>query len=91
VAHSVDGAIYIGEGGDGLGEEDGAGLRNPDAAGGSFEDPDPELALEVGDLLREGLLHHVQPHGGVREAAFFGHGHCVPQMSEFHRRPYLFP
>jgi hypothetical protein len=62
-----------------------AGERDP--AGGPFQQPHPELALEPGDLLADRGLHHRQPLGGPAEVQLLGDGDEVPQLAELHHTP----
>ena len=59
-----------------------ARLGHPDAAGRAVGERDPELGLELGDLLRERGLRDVDPLGGPREAALLGERDEVSQLAK---------
>jgi hypothetical protein len=48
------------------------------------EQRNSQFRLELPDLLAERGLAQMEPFGGLAEVQGVGHGHDVPQMTEFH-------
>jgi hypothetical protein len=46
-----------------------AGVREPEPAGGAFEEPDADLPLQLGHLARDGGLGQEERLRGLREGA----------------------
>ena len=61
-----------------------AGVGERDAPLRAVEQPDPELLLELADLLADGGLRHVQALGGPAEMEFLSDGDEIPQVAKFH-------
>jgi hypothetical protein len=61
-----------------------AGRRQSDLSCVSFEQGDPELALERLDPLREGRLRDVQALGGTSEMTGVGDLDKCPELPQFH-------
>ena len=59
-----------------------AGLGHPHATGRAVCQRDPELGLELGDLLRERGLRDVDPLRGTREAALLSERDEVSQLAK---------
>ena len=65
-------------------EHRGAGLRQLDAAVGPLQEPDPELGLELADLLAHRGLRDVQALGRAAEVQLLGDGDEVAEVPELH-------
>src|SRR2546427_8905934 len=71
----------------GLGQERLAGAGESDSAGESLEQRDPQLGLEIMDLLGEGGLGDVETPGGPGESEFLGDGDEIAQVAQLHLAP----
>ena len=69
---------------DGVVAEDFAGVGEGAVAGRALEEDFAELALELGDGLRDGGLGAVQAGGGAGKAALFGDGEEGFELEEVH-------
>jgi hypothetical protein len=67
-------------------EEGAAGTREGDAALAAIEELDPELLLELADLLAHRRLGDVQTLRCLAKVQLLRDGDEVPQMPELHRR-----
>src|SRR5213593_535391 len=66
----------------GLGQERLAGAGESDPAGESLEQRDPQLGLEIMDLLGEGGLRDVQAAGGAREPQLLSYGDEIAKVAQ---------
>jgi len=66
-------------------EEDASRFRQLDPALGPIEKRDPELGLELQDLLAERRLSHAKTQRGPTEMQLLRHGHEISEMPKLHR------
>jgi hypothetical protein len=87
--HRLPGAVGLGEHPARVFEEHRSRVGEPDLPGGPLQQPHPQVAFQVLDLLRERWLCHAQARGGAAEVELLGHRGEGPQVPQLHDQPPL--
>jgi hypothetical protein len=77
----LDGFLGVGQEAAGFLEKQFAGGSEASPSGGSGEELNADLLLEVGELLADGGLRHVKASSGAAEAALFCGGNEIAKVS----------